>query len=116
MRILLDENIPTRVLWWLISQGHEVTSVREVGLSGRSDHALYQYINSRNYVLVTLDTDFSDPVRFPITFPRIVLRPGVVDPEVIEMNLRDVFEHGFPLWGELYVVQPEGIARYTDGD
>jgi hypothetical protein len=37
----------------------------------------------------------------------------VIDPELIEMNLRDVFRQGFPLWGELYVVQPEGIARYT---
>ena len=115
MRILLDENIPVRVYWWLITQGHEVTTVRDVGLAGRSDHVLYQYVKSQNYVLVTLDLDFSDPQRFPITFPRIVLRPGVIDPELIEMNLRDVFAQGFPLWGELYVVQPEGIARYTDG-
>jgi len=114
VRILLDENIPTRVFWWLITQSHEVTTVRDVGLAGRSDAVLYQYVKSQNYILVTLDLDFSDPLRFPITFPRIVLRPGVIDPELIEMNLRDLFRQGFPLWGELYVVQPEGIARYAD--
>lgn len=114
MRILLDENIPQRVLWWLISEGHEVVTAREVGLSGRSDQVLYAHAERNNYVLVTLDLDFSDPVRFPLSFPRIVLRPGVIDPELMREILRDVFRLGFPLWGELYVVQPEGIARYSE--
>jgi len=114
MRILLDENIPQRVLWWLIGEGHEVTTVREVGLTGRSDLVLYTYAERHNYVLVTLDLDFSDPVRFPLSFPRIVLRPGVIDPELMCAILRDVFRLGFPLWGKLYVVQPEGLARYSE--
>ncbi|WP_027882386.1 DUF5615 family PIN-like protein [Meiothermus rufus] len=114
MRILLDENIPQRVLWWLIGEGHEALSVREVGLSGRSDAQLYAYAAQHEYVLVTLDLDFSDPLRFPLGFPRIVLRPGVIDPELIRLLLRDVFRLGYPLWGELYVVQPEGIARYSE--
>ncbi|GEM85751.1 DUF5615 family PIN-like protein [Meiothermus granaticius] len=113
MRILLDENIPTRIYWWLTTQGHEVTTAREVGLAGCSDYVLYRYVESQDCVLITLDLDFSDPMRFPITSPRIVLRPGVIDPELIEMSLRDVFRQGFPHRGELYVVQPEGIARYT---
>ncbi|MCX7602065.1 MAG: hypothetical protein N2Z75_09020 [Meiothermus sp.] len=65
-------------------------------------------------MLVTLDLDFSDPLRFPLSFPRIVLRPGVIDPELMREILRDVFSRGYPLWGELYVVQPEGIARYSE--
>jgi len=114
MRILLDENIPQRVLWWLIGEGYEVVAAREVGLTGRSDQALYDYAERHNYVLVTLDLDFSDPLRFPLCFPRIVLRPGLIDPELMCEILRDVFRRGFPLWGELYVAQPEGIARYSE--
>ncbi|GEM85288.1 DUF5615 family PIN-like protein [Meiothermus hypogaeus] len=114
MRILLDENIPQRVLWWLIGEGHEVVTAREAGLTGRSDAVLYAYAERHNYVLVTLDLDFSDPLRFPLSFPRIVLRPVVIDPELMREILRDVFREGYPLWGELYVVQPEGIARYSE--
>lgn len=114
MRILLDENIPQQVLWWLIGEGHEVLTAREAGLMGRSDQVLYDYAEHHNYVLVTLDLDFSDPVRFPLSFPRIVLRPGVIDPELMREILHDVFRQGFPLWRELYVVQPEGMARYSE--
>ncbi len=114
MRILLDENIPQRVLWGLIGEGHEVVGAREVGLLGRSDAHLYAYAAQHGYVLVTLDLDFSDPLRFPLGFPRIVLRPGVIDPELIHQLLCAVFRLGYPLWGELYVVQPEGIARYSE--
>lgn len=114
MKLLLDENIPTKVLWWLIGEGYVVHSVREMGLGGRSDSFLYGFAERNEYALVTLDLDFADPLRFPITFPRVVLRPGVIDPELMQDILQDVFDLGFPVRGELYVVQPEGIARYTD--
>lgn len=46
--------------------------------------------------------------------PCIVLRPGLTDPELMREILHDVFRQGFPLWRERYVVQPEGMARYSE--
>ncbi|RDI96083.1 hypothetical protein DV704_03970 [Meiothermus sp. QL-1] len=114
MRFLLDENIPQGVLWWLIGQGYEALSVREVGLSGRADTLLYAYAEQHGYILVTLDLDFSDPLRLPPRTPRIVLRPGVLDAELIRELLAEVVRRWTPGWGEIYVVQPEGIARYSE--
>jgi predicted nuclease of predicted toxin-antitoxin system len=112
-KILLDENIPTKVLWWLISEGYVVHTVREIGLMGRSDRFLYDFAERHEYLLISLDLDFADPIQFPPTFPRIVLRPGVTDPELIQAILADVFALKLPSQGELFVVQPEGFARYT---
>jgi len=91
-----------------------VHTVKEMGLNGRSDDFLYGFAQRNEYMLITLDMDFSDPIKFPLTFPRIVLRPGVIDPELMRQILHDVFDRGFPGSGELYIVQPEGIARYTE--
>ncbi len=112
-KFLLDENIPTRVLWWLIGEGFVVHTVKEMGLVGRSDPFLYGFAERNQYTLITLDLDFADPILFPITFPRVVLRPGVTDPELIREILADLFGLEFPRPGELYVVQPEGVARYS---
>lgn len=115
-KFLLDENIPIRVLWWLIGEGYVVHTVKEMGLVGRSDRFLYDFADRNEYALITLDLDFADPNQFPITFPRIVLRPGVIDPELMQAILADVFALDLPLPGELYVVQPEGLARYSNAE
>lgn len=116
LKFLLDENIPIRVLWWLIGEGVVVHTVKEMGLVGRSDRFLYDFAERNEYALITLDLDFADPNLFPITFPRIVLRPGVIDPELMKDILSDLFSLEFPLPGELYVVQPEGLARYSSSE
>jgi len=114
LKILLDENIPTTVLWWLITEGHDVLMVRDVGLSGRSDEALNAYLHREKRVLITLDLDFSDPIKLPVGTGRIVLHPDVTDGELIRRMLRHFFARGLPRPGELYVVQPDGVARYDN--
>jgi predicted nuclease of predicted toxin-antitoxin system len=111
-RWLIDENIPRQVRWWMIGQGYTVISASEAGLSGKSDEALYAFAEEHQMALLTLDLDFSDPIRFPLTFPRLVLRPGVLDPEWMRELLARYFAHHRPRYGELCVVQPGGMACY----
>lgn len=114
LKFLLDENIPTKLLWWLIGQGFEVRTVKELGLNGKTDQQLYDYCERGGWMLISLDLDFADTVMYPLTFPRIVLRPGEIDPELMRDMLEDVMDLGLPTDGELFVVQPDGFARYGD--
>lgn len=111
-KVLLDENIPTAVLWWCISQGFDVMTAREAGLVGRSDNELNAFLHREGRVLITLDLDFSDPIKLPLGPGRIVLRPWITDGELMVRLLRKVIPLGLPRAGELFVVQANGIARY----
>jgi predicted nuclease of predicted toxin-antitoxin system len=117
MRFLLDENIPSRVLWWLIAEGHDATSSREVGLLGSSDQDMHAWVVREERVLITLDRDFCDPARFVAGPGRVVLRPGVVDAELIQELLAEVLCRAMPRPGQVCLVQPDGIALYrqTEG-
>ena len=42
MRILLDENMPRKLLAGLVAEGHEVDSVKSLQLAGIDNGALYQ--------------------------------------------------------------------------
>ena len=42
MRILLDENMPRKLLAALVAEGHEVDSVKSLQLAGIDNGALYQ--------------------------------------------------------------------------
>ena len=78
MRFKLDENFGVRTQRLFQEAGHEVQTVREEGLQGASDNALYEACRSENRCLVSLDVDFADVLRFPprATAGIVVLRPG----------------------------------------
>lgn len=65
MRIKLDENVHARLAALLQQAGHEATTVRDQGLGAIEDPALYQHCLSEGNILVTLDLDFSNVLRFP---------------------------------------------------
>ena len=65
MRLKLDENMDARLTVLLRQAGHDVTTIRDQGLRGMADPALDEYCISENRILVTLDLDFSNVLRFP---------------------------------------------------
>ena len=77
MKFKLDENLDARFASILVDTGHECDSVRAEGLGGKSDDELFTICAAEGRVLVTLDLDFADPLRFPPgkTAGIIVLRP-----------------------------------------
>ncbi len=65
MRLLLDENLSPRQAAILREQGHDAIAVVEVGLSGQPDNKIRDFAVEDNRVLLTLDADFADMLRFP---------------------------------------------------
>ena len=111
LRWLLDENSPQTVAWWLLARGDEVLGVREAGLAGRSDAQLNAYLHREDRILLTLDLDFSDPIKLPVGPARLVLRPLVTDAELICQMLARLLVLARPQPGELWVLLPGGYCR-----
>jgi len=77
MRIKLDENLGDVFAAGLRSAGHDVATVPEERLSGAKDDAVFARCREEKRSLVTLDLDFSDPLRYPPDGGEgvIILRP-----------------------------------------
>ena len=65
MKIKLDENIGRRGADLLKVAGHDVMTVRDQSLRGVSDQALFEVCATERRVLITLDRDFGQVLRFP---------------------------------------------------
>jgi predicted nuclease of predicted toxin-antitoxin system len=64
MKLELDENFGRRCSDILSSSGHDVATVTEQHMSGASDEDVIRTCHSELRCLVTLDLDFSNPLRF----------------------------------------------------
>ena len=63
MRILLDENMPGKLLAALTAEGHEVNSVKSLRLDGIDNGTLYE-LAAREYDLCfTRDAEFVERIR-----------------------------------------------------
>lgn len=65
MRLKLDENIDARLAFVLRRAGHDAPTVREQGLHGTKDFDLSEHCISEERVLISLDLDFSNILRYP---------------------------------------------------
>jgi len=65
MRLKLDENFDVRLVPVLRNEGLDVDTVRDEGLSGSADETIYQVCRDSHRVLLSLDLDFSNPLRYP---------------------------------------------------
>ena len=73
MRILLDENMPRKLLPALAAEGHEVDSVKSLQLAGIDNGALYQLAASNYDLCFTRDAEFSRRVRLSKSAGRLKL-------------------------------------------
>ena len=65
MKFKLDENISRRGVELLRSAGHDAITVRDEGLAGADDEAIFAVASSEGRALITLDYDFAQILRFP---------------------------------------------------
>jgi predicted nuclease of predicted toxin-antitoxin system len=70
---LFDENLSPRQAARLRALGHDAVAVTEIGLSGASDSVIRSNAIATNRVLVTLDADFGNILRYPV-----LGTPGVI--------------------------------------
>jgi predicted nuclease of predicted toxin-antitoxin system len=65
MKFKLDENFDRRLVPLVAEGGHDVETVLSEQLSGKSDEEIYEVCKREGRVLLTLDLDFANPLRFP---------------------------------------------------
>lgn len=65
MRCKLDENLGDLGSDLLTASGHDVSTVAQQGMGGSSDLDLYETCKREDRVLITLDRDFGEVLRFP---------------------------------------------------
>jgi len=65
VKLLLDENLSPQHAAMLRQQGHDAVAVIEAGLSGEPDDKVRAFAIESGRVLVTLDADFANILRFP---------------------------------------------------
>jgi predicted nuclease of predicted toxin-antitoxin system len=120
VRLKLDENLDVRLAPLLAEAGHDVDTARNEGLSGRPDDAIYQACLRSARALITLDLDFSNPLRFPPgeTEGIVVLRPGrPILPSLRAVLLSVLPElHAGALRGLLWIVEPGRIRVHHPRD
>jgi len=74
LKLKLDENLGRQVAALLREAGHDVQTVPGEGLSGAADQTVWAAATAEERVLVTLDLDFADPIRFRPAAGVVVLR------------------------------------------
>ena len=121
MKIKLDENIGHRGVELLRVAGHDVLTVREQSLEGASDETLFDVCAGEGRVLITLDHDFGQVLRFPPerSAGLVILEPGArVTPLSLLNRLRDFLslaEVRSPN-GELWIVEPGRVRVHLRED
>jgi predicted nuclease of predicted toxin-antitoxin system len=120
VKFKLDENLDLGLIPLVSSGGHDADSVYHEGLSGRCDQAIYDSCLRSGRVLLTLDLDFSNPIRFPPgpTPGIVIVRP----PRPILPQIRATLADGLPelkkrpLQGKLWIVEPARIRVYDPNE
>ena len=121
MKIKLDENIGRRGIELLRDAGHEVATVTEQGLSGASDQRLFEVCAGEGRVLITLDHDFGQVLRFPPeqSAGLVLLQAGTrLSLNVLLALLRDFLaasRNQTPV-GALWIVEPGRLRIHVGRD
>ena len=121
LKIKLDENIGRRGVEFLKAAGHDVMTVRDQRLEGSKDLTLYGVCVQERRVLVTLDRDFGEVLRFPPTPSAgiVVLDVGSrASISAIHGRLRDFLTvaDGQQVAGKLWIVEPGRVRIHLAKD
>jgi predicted nuclease of predicted toxin-antitoxin system len=58
VKFLVDANLPPALARWLASEGHDAQHVRDFGMEGMSDRAIWVRAQEMDACIVTKDEDF----------------------------------------------------------
>ena len=120
MKLKLDENFDARLAPLLTAEGFDTDTVPTEGLSSSPDETIYDTCKAVGRTLITLDLDFSNPIRFPPadTEGIVVVRP----PRGILPLIRATLWGALPelktgsIKGKLWIVEMGRIRVYDPDD
>ncbi len=121
MKIKLDENIGRRGADLLVAAGHDMMTVREQNLQGARDETVFKVCADEGRVLITLDHDFGQVLRFPPEQGAglvILELGGRITPQSLLDRLRDFLalaEIRSPM-GALWIVEPGRVRIHLQRD
>ena len=111
MKFKLDENLGNNGRDLLEGDGHDVMTVADQAMSGFADERIYEVCRDEGRVLVTLDHDFGQVLRFPpdATADIVVLEcRGRLSPVSINTRVAELIAvlRTQPIGRELWIVEP----------
>ena len=120
MKLKLDENFDVRLVPELLKEGFDADSVIAEGLAGSSDETIYDTCKAVGRILVTLDLDFSNPLRFPPEDSEgiVVVRPPKAVLSSIRATLWSVIAHlkTGAVKGKLWIIEVGRIREHDPDD
>jgi predicted nuclease of predicted toxin-antitoxin system len=113
----LDENLGRSCAALLAASGHDISTVPEQGMSSWPDEQVLGACLREGRTLVTLDLDFSNPLRFPPedTPGIVVLRlpsPVMLGQLKAALASLDAALATRSVAGKLWIVQPGAVREY----
>jgi predicted nuclease of predicted toxin-antitoxin system len=119
VKLKLDENLGRRWAVQLRDAGHDVHTIWDEQLSGASDADVLAAAVNETRVLVTLDLDFANPIRFPpantagIAVLRTRDRAGRDDITALVDRLVRALDSADPS-GHLWIVDRDRARQYEE--
>ena len=125
MKFKLDENLGTSAVQTFEAAGHDTSSIHRQDLAGAPDTTVFNVCVVEQRILVTLDLDFANPLKFDprnssgVAVLRLSRSPSPTDlASAIGTLLEGLRNH--PISGSLWVVRPDRIrvwqSENTDTD
>lgn len=117
MKLKLDENLGHAAARLFREAGHDVETVRSEGLAGAADAEVIAVCRREGRGLVTLDLDFSNPLKFqPADYPGIMVlrlpaKPSHQDLLTVCTTLVRALGTE-PVVGKLWSIEPGRIREY----
>lgn len=65
-KFIIDESLPRSTAKALENIGHSVEDIRDYGLRGAKDKAIYEFAQKEKAIILTRDTDFGNILRYKI--------------------------------------------------
>ncbi len=121
MKFKLDENLEGAPIVSLLADGgHDVATVRAERLGGATDEDVQRAAPNEDRALITLDLDFSNPLRFPTSRTAGIAVIRVPRPllSLIESTLRSILPRlkDGAIRGHLWIIEPGRIREYASAD
>ena len=92
MRFLVDEQLPTALARWIMTQGHHAEHVLEIGLGGAGDAEIWHYAARNNAIVITKDIDFMALSKVNSSAGLVRLRSGNLPRKALLAQMEGVFQ------------------------